>query len=175
MIFIFYLVLKRLMITKNSVMKIQNFDVNHESRLVKSNPDNRRTYLLLVVFLYDVNMTISADWESLCVLTWCILQQVKATSFSCGYRVCFWCVPGSCKGLLLMMIGAATISLSTAGNQLCDSQRGVIRIALADSFSILVNTCQLRLKGGKQKSKYFSHVTENVSVAMESASDFWEI
>ena len=31
MLFIFYLVMKRLMITKNSVVKIQNLFVNHES------------------------------------------------------------------------------------------------------------------------------------------------
>ena len=49
-----------------------------------------------------------------------------------------------------MMIGVATISLSAAGNQLCVGQRGVIRILLADSFFILVNTCQIRLKVGKQ-------------------------
>ena len=49
-----------------------------------------------------------------------------------------------------MMIGVATISLSTAGNQFCVGQRGVIRIVLAVSFLILVNTRQMRLKGGKQ-------------------------
>ena len=37
-IFIFYLVMKRLTRTKNSVVKIQNFVVNHESWPVKSNP-----------------------------------------------------------------------------------------------------------------------------------------
>ena len=31
--------MKRLTRTKNSVVKIQNSVVNHESRLVKSNPD----------------------------------------------------------------------------------------------------------------------------------------
>ena len=35
--FAFYLVMKRLMITKNSVMKIKNL-VNHESEPVKLNP-----------------------------------------------------------------------------------------------------------------------------------------
>ena len=30
--------MKTLMITKNSVVKIQSFAVNHESRLLKSNP-----------------------------------------------------------------------------------------------------------------------------------------
>ena len=34
-----YLVVKRLKITKNSVVKIQNVVVNHKSRPVKSNPD----------------------------------------------------------------------------------------------------------------------------------------
>ena len=48
------------------------------------------------------------------------------------------------------MIGVATISLSAAGNQLCVGQRGVNRIVLVDSFLILVNTHQMRLKGGKQ-------------------------
>ena len=38
MIFIFFIVLKRLVITKNSVVKIQNRVMNHESRPVKSNP-----------------------------------------------------------------------------------------------------------------------------------------
>ena len=36
--FYFFIVLKRLVITKNSVVKIQNLVVNHESRPVKSNP-----------------------------------------------------------------------------------------------------------------------------------------
>ena len=35
-----YLVVKRFMITKNSVVKIQNLVVNHESWPVKSNPDH---------------------------------------------------------------------------------------------------------------------------------------
>ena len=35
----FYLVVKRLMITKNSDVKIQNLVVNHESRPIKSNPE----------------------------------------------------------------------------------------------------------------------------------------
>ena len=69
------------------------------------------------------------------------------------------------------MIGVATTSLSTGGNQPCVAQRGFIRIVLPGSFFILVNTCQMRLKGGK----YFSHVTENASVAMESVSGFQEI
>ena len=34
----FYLAMKTLMITKNSVVKIQSFAVNHESRPLKSNP-----------------------------------------------------------------------------------------------------------------------------------------
>ena len=34
----FYLVVKRLLITKNSVVKIQNLSVNHESPHIKSNP-----------------------------------------------------------------------------------------------------------------------------------------
>ena len=34
----FYLVVKKFVITKNSVMKIQNLVVNHESRPIKSNP-----------------------------------------------------------------------------------------------------------------------------------------
>ena len=38
MIFFFYLVMKRLVMTKNSVVKIQKLVVNHESRPVKSNP-----------------------------------------------------------------------------------------------------------------------------------------
>ena len=49
-----------------------------------------------------------------------------------------------------MMTGFATISLSTAGNQFCVGQGGVIRIVLADSFIILFNTCQMSLKDGKQ-------------------------
>ena len=49
-----------------------------------------------------------------------------------------------------MMICVATISLITARNQLCIGQRDVIRIVLADSFLILVNTSQMTLKGGKQ-------------------------
>ena len=43
----------------------------------------------------------------------------KTTSFSCGYRWCFWFLLGSSKWLLLMMTGVATISLSAAGNQFC--------------------------------------------------------
>ena len=39
MLFAFYLVVKRLMITKNSVAKIKNLVVNHESRPVKLNPE----------------------------------------------------------------------------------------------------------------------------------------
>ena len=35
------------MITKNLVMKIQNLIVNHESRPVKSNPDNVHKYIIL--------------------------------------------------------------------------------------------------------------------------------
>ena len=42
--FCFFLVVKRLMITKNSVVKIQNFVVNHETWPVKSNP----VYLILL-------------------------------------------------------------------------------------------------------------------------------
>ena len=34
----FYLVVKKFVITKNSVMKIQNLVVKHESRPIKSNP-----------------------------------------------------------------------------------------------------------------------------------------
>ena len=37
-----------------------------------------------------------------------------------------------------------------AGNQLCISQGGVISNVLVDSFSVLVNTSQMRLKGEKQ-------------------------
>ena len=37
MLFAFNLVVKRLMITKNTVVKIENLVVNHESRPVKSN------------------------------------------------------------------------------------------------------------------------------------------
>ena len=36
--YIFYLVMKILMIKKNSVVKIQNLVVNHQSQPVKSNP-----------------------------------------------------------------------------------------------------------------------------------------
>ena len=40
MIFIFFcLIVKKLMIAKNSVMKIQNLIVNHKSRPSKSNPE----------------------------------------------------------------------------------------------------------------------------------------
>ena len=35
----FYLVVKKFVITKNSVVKIQNLVVNHKSRPVKPNPD----------------------------------------------------------------------------------------------------------------------------------------
>ena len=49
-----------------------------------------------------------------------------------------------------MMIFVATISLSTAGKQLCFGQGGVISIVLVDSFLILVITYQLRQKVGKQ-------------------------
>ena len=45
MIFTFYLVVKRPMITDNSVVKIQSIVVNHESRPVKSNPVNPRATL----------------------------------------------------------------------------------------------------------------------------------
>ena len=38
MIFIYYLVMKRTVITKNSVMKIQNLVVSHKSQRVKLNP-----------------------------------------------------------------------------------------------------------------------------------------
>ena len=38
MLLAFYLVVKRLMITKNLVVKIKNLVVNHESETVKSNP-----------------------------------------------------------------------------------------------------------------------------------------
>ena len=38
MLFAFYLVVKRLMITKNSVMKIQSLVENHQSRPIKLNP-----------------------------------------------------------------------------------------------------------------------------------------
>ena len=38
MIFIFLLVVKRFVKTKNSVVKIQNLAVNHESRPAKPNP-----------------------------------------------------------------------------------------------------------------------------------------
>ena len=99
----------------------------------------------------------------------------KTTSFSCGYRWCFWFLLGSSKWPLLMMTGFATISLSTAGNQFCVGQGGVIRIVLADSFIILFNTCQMSLKDGKQWSKYFFHAAENASVAMESVSGFQQI
>ena len=37
----FYLVLKKFMITKNLVVKIENLVVNHESRLVQSNPKSQ--------------------------------------------------------------------------------------------------------------------------------------
>ena len=36
---IFYIVVKRFMITKNSIVEVQNLVVNHESRVVKSNPE----------------------------------------------------------------------------------------------------------------------------------------
>ena len=39
MLFAFYLVVIRLMITKNSAVKIKNLVVNHESQPLKSNPD----------------------------------------------------------------------------------------------------------------------------------------
>ena len=44
--------MKKLMITKNSVMKIQNVVVNHESRTVTSNPgvSRRLKKLEMVVF-----------------------------------------------------------------------------------------------------------------------------
>ena len=38
LIVFFYLVVKKLMITNNSVMKIQNLVMNHKTRPVRSNP-----------------------------------------------------------------------------------------------------------------------------------------
>ena len=43
--------MKKLMITKNLVVKIQNLTVNHESRPVKSNPDNVHKY---IIFEYNL-------------------------------------------------------------------------------------------------------------------------
>ena len=43
-----YLVMKRPMITENTVVKIQNLIVNHESQPVKSNPDS--IIKILIIF-----------------------------------------------------------------------------------------------------------------------------
>ena len=51
MIFIFYLVVKRLVITKNSVVKTQNLLMNHKSRPVKSNPDIC-IYIYIYIYIY---------------------------------------------------------------------------------------------------------------------------
>ena len=49
MLFSFYLVVKRLMITKNSVMKIKNLVVNYESRPVKSSPVLKPLFVLKTI------------------------------------------------------------------------------------------------------------------------------
>ena len=49
MLFSFYLVVKRLMITKNSVVKIKNLVVNHESRPVKSSTVLKPLFVLKTI------------------------------------------------------------------------------------------------------------------------------
>ena len=56
MIFIFYLVVKRLVITKNSVVKTQNLLMNHKSRPVKSNPD-------ICIYIYINTQTHTLFWK----------------------------------------------------------------------------------------------------------------
>ena len=52
MLFSFYLVVKRLMITKNSVVKIKNLVVNHESRPVKSSTVLKPLFVLKQLTFY---------------------------------------------------------------------------------------------------------------------------
>ena len=55
--------MKKLMITKNSVMKIQNVVVNHESRPVTSNPgvSRRLKKLEMVVFNWFFEIRAGKD------------------------------------------------------------------------------------------------------------------
>ena len=55
--------MKKLMITKNSVMKIQNVVVNHESQLVTSNPgvSRRLKKLEMVVFNWFFEIRAGKD------------------------------------------------------------------------------------------------------------------
>ena len=48
----FYLVVKRLMITKNSVVKVQKLVVNHKSQLVKSNTVYINIYEYVYIYIY---------------------------------------------------------------------------------------------------------------------------
>ena len=113
---------------------------------------------------WDCSISTFGCFHPSCRLCWlrkfmCLdlfFEKQNTASFSCSYRGCLWFVHSNCKWLLVMMIGiVATISLSSAGNQTCVGQRGVIKIVLADSILIFVNACQMSLKGGKQKLKYF--------------------
>ena len=82
--FSFYLVMKRIMISKNSVVKIQNLVVNHNSRTLKSNPGSHFSrFVLGLCFLASTKKTIQWSYNTL-KIPWDLFYQICSREMLLG-------------------------------------------------------------------------------------------